>query len=564
MFKYTIFISSFLLLQIPSMAMPQADGTSSDEASKPETTDNTAAKPTVEEEIARLKARVAELEKKGCDSTGGDPCKQPPEPAKPDTQTPENAQAPAVGVVPEALTEPPPAPTPDTVTPFAFADFTWLNGSPRTHAPIFDTKFFTPEIRFDSLFIEDFNQPKDHSMGGSTEYFRNGEFQVEQFSVGGDFHWKNVRGRVLYMTGLFAVTTPRNDASPGVGQWNVVGAYQYFSEANGGYHFDVNHGLNIDAGIFVSYIGLFSYYNFDNWTYQPSYVSSNTPWYFNGFRVQWFPTNKLKIEPWIINGWQTYNKTNGHLGLGGQILWMPKGWLKLVFNNYGNGEDTLNVPGRSRIHTDNSIEIRYYNQPDNPGISGMAFSLTGDLGCEYGAGVVCMHQRPFDPVTRKGGFKQTFAGWMLYNRVWLGRNQHAITLGGGRMNNPGRYLTLLPPINGATAVTGSPYFPESPGFQAHMYDGSLNYQWMPRENFTWWIEGVYRHSDIPYWTGRGGITPPGGNNGVPTQFACNSGAPSGATDLATAIANCSSVGGVFFPDLRRGQATIATGILIKF
>lgn len=52
------------------------------------------------------------------------------------------------------------------------------------------------------------------------------------------------------------------------------------------------------------YIGLFSYYNFDNWAYQPSYVSSNTPWFFNGLRVQIFPTAHLKIEPWFINGWQ--------------------------------------------------------------------------------------------------------------------------------------------------------------------------------------------------------------------------------------------------------------------
>jgi len=34
---------------------------------------------------------------------------------------------------------------------------------------------------------------------------------------------------------------------------------------------------------------------FDNWAYQPSYVSS-TPWFFNGLRIQWFPTDKLKIE----------------------------------------------------------------------------------------------------------------------------------------------------------------------------------------------------------------------------------------------------------------------------
>ena len=85
---------------------------------------------------------------------------------------------------------------------------------------------------------------------------------------------------------------------------------EYFSEANAGYHFDVNHGLNVDMGIFVSYIGLFSYYNFDNWTYQPSFVSSNTPWFFNGLRVQWWPTQTLKIEPWLINGWQSYAKFN--------------------------------------------------------------------------------------------------------------------------------------------------------------------------------------------------------------------------------------------------------------
>jgi hypothetical protein len=60
----------------------------------------------------------------------------------------------------------------------------------------------------------------------------------------------------------------------------------HVSEAYGGYHFDVLNGINFDAGIFMSYVGLFSYYQFDNWAYQPSYVSSNTPWFFNGVRIQ--------------------------------------------------------------------------------------------------------------------------------------------------------------------------------------------------------------------------------------------------------------------------------------
>jgi hypothetical protein len=480
----------------------------------------------------------------------------PPQAGKGPTPPPATPVAPPNHVLPEALEAPDSTPGVDNFTPFAYADFTWLNGTSRNKDAVLDTKFFTPEVRFDTHFMEDFNQPRDHSMGGATESFRSGEIQVEQASVGGDFHWQNVRGRILFMQGLFATTTPRNDGSAGVGQWDVRGAYKYVSEAYGGYHFNVNHGLNVDAGIFVSYIGLFSYYNFDNWTYQPSFVSSNTPWFFNGLRIQWFPTNKLKIEPWIINGWQSYNKFNGHRGLGGQILYRPKEWLSLVFNNYGNGTDTLGNPGRSRLHTDDSIEIRYYNKPESTGISKKAFSFTADAGCEYGGGVTCHGG--------KGGPKQAFLGWMLYDRTWFGKDKYALTFGGGMMNNPGRYLTLLPPINGADAISGSPYFTANPGDKAHMWDASANFQWMPRQYITWWLEAVYRHSDVPYWTGRGGITPPGGNTGAPSQYVCSSGSSAGTTDLNTAYANCGGPGTVWFPDLRRGQATLSIGVMVKF
>ena len=116
--------------------------------------------------------------------------------------------------------------------------------------------------------------------------------------------------------GMYSADHPRNDASPARGQWDLADAYRYVSEAYGGYHFNVLHGINVDAGIFMSYVGLFSYYNFDNWAYQPSYVSSNTPWFFNGVRVQIFPTEHLKIEPWFVNGWQSYGRFNNRPGFG--------------------------------------------------------------------------------------------------------------------------------------------------------------------------------------------------------------------------------------------------------
>ncbi len=470
---------------------------------------------------------------------------------------------------------------PKPAEPFAYADWTWLNGTARNKDVVWDSPFFTPEVRFDTHFVESFNHPRDDSMGGSSEIFRSNEVQVEQISFGGDFHWQNVRGRVLTMNGMFAITTPRNDSSPGRGQWDLRGAYKYVSEAYGGYHWDVNHGLNLDAGIFVSYIGLFSYYNFDNWAYQPSYVSSNTPWFFNGIRIQWFPTDKLKIEPWIINGWQSYGRIGSKPGLGGQILYRPKPWLSLVFNNYGMGEDTLGNGngqfGRSRIHTDDSIEVKYYDRPQKF-LDKMAFSVTGDLGCEYGGSptpsVGAQGQTVINTVNchhnTATSRKQSFAGWMAYNRWWFKKDLYAITFGGGAMSNPGRYLTLLPPINGADAITGSPYFTQNPGDPFKAWDGSLTFDWMPRQYITFRTEYGYRHANVPYWTGRGGITP--GDNVTPSTIP-NPGAGSlvGSTTFVpgpflSATPGFTCVAGTtgFCPDLRKDEPSMRFAIMVKF
>jgi hypothetical protein len=448
---------------------------------------------------------------------------------------------------------------PAKIAPFSDADWTWLNGNPRTKNIYWDSKFFTPEIRADVTYTYDFNHPADHSMGGSSEIFRSQEVQVEQLGVGGDFHYDNVRARLMTQFGMYSETTPRNDASPGNGQWDLDTAYRYVSEAYGGYHFDVLHGINVDAGIFMSYIGLFSYYNFDNWAYQPSYVSSNTPWFFNGVRVQIFPTAHLKIEPWFINGWQSYGSANHRPGLGGQIKWTPKPWMNIISNNYGLGHDDLFVPNRARMHTDNSLEVKYYDSALRT-LDKLAFSLTGDMGCEFGGGVSCHGDT-------KGGPKQSFLGYMFYNRFWFKKDLYGLTVGGGEINNPGRYLVLLPPINGETAIsaaTNSPYFTENPGDPFKAWDSSITFDWMPKQYITFRWEFTHRHANVDYWSGPGGITPPGGNNGYPQYYACGNGSSSGQTVLSAAVASCGGPSSVWSPDLRKNENLIDLDILVKF
>jgi len=440
-----------------------------------------------------------------------------------------------------ALPQTAPPAKPAKAEPFAFADWTWLNGNSRVKEPPFDTKFFTPEVQADVDYIVDFNHPSDDSIGGSSEVFRAYEVQLTQLGVGGDFHFDNVRGRLMTQFGMYAFTTPRNDASPARGQWSLDTAYRYISEAYGGYHFNALHGINVDAGIFMSYIGLFSYYNADNWAYQPSYVSSNTPWFFNGVRVQIFPSEHLKIEPWFINGWQSYGRFNNRPGIGGQILWRPNGKFEVLGNQYMLGADTLGNPGRIRYHTDDSIEYKFYENPSTF-VSKAAFSLTGDMGCEHGGGVSCAGnstqiiagQRVLAP-------KQDFLGFMIYNRLWFHRDLYGFTVGGGKINNPGRYLVLLPPINGATAATGTPYFTENPGDPYKAWDASVTFDYMPSQYITFRTEFDHRAANVPYFTGRGGITPAGGNTGSPSSLVSG-----------------------FTPDLRRDENRLDLAILVKF
>jgi hypothetical protein len=533
--------------------------TTSESPARPAVSPNPAVPADVASELAALKARIEQLELQLKGNAA------PEQPSTAMVRALAKESNPALAVAPAEPVQPQDQSTsavpaanpekPEPTVPFAYADWTWLNGNARNKDAVWDSKFFTPEIRFDTHFVSSFNHPKDDTIGGSSEIFRSNEVQLEQISFGGDFHWQNVRGRVLTMGGMFGVTTPRNDASPGRGQWDLRGAYKYFSEAYGGYHFDVNHGLNLDAGIFVSYIGLFSYYNFDNWAYQPSYVSSNTPWFFNGVRVQWFPTDKLKIEPWFINGWQSYGRFGTKPGLGGQILYRPKPWLGLVFNNYGMGEDTLGLIGRSRIHTDDSIEVKYYDKPTKT-LDKMAFSFTADAGCEYGGGVACFGNKK--SAGQIVAYKQNFLGWMAYNRFWFKKDLFGLTIGGGQMNNPGRYLMLLPPINGADAISGSPYLPASPGTAFKAWDTSVTFDYMPKQYITFRWEYGYRHANVPYFTGRGGITPPGGNNGFPAQFVCMDNTPDPTGE------GCGSHGGLWTPDLRKDEGTLRLAIMVKF
>jgi hypothetical protein len=456
-------------------------------------------------------------------ATAAPPSTPPPMPP-PAAAPPETPAAPAAPFAPAAPAAPAVPPPQDPMTlaqtespPFSM-DFGWINGTSRQKKPVVDTPFFTGEFLVDTNYTSSAHNPIDHTVIGSTSIARSNEVSLAFLGLGGDFHIAHTRMRIMTQFGYRSVEIPRNDFSTFHGQFDLQNTLRYISEWNGGYHWDVLHGVNVDAGIFMSYVGLFSYTAYENWMYVPSYTSDNTPWFFNGIRTQIFPTDTLKIEPWIINGWQSYAKFNEMPGMGGQVMFRPVEWISANSNDYF-GFDTQDNPGLYRWHTDNSFNIRYFNNP-KWFVSRMASSFTSDVGGEHGDGVVFHGNGHEGHCTNATPCSAAFVSAMTYLRAWFG-DEFAVTAGGGYMSNPSRYLILTPtgnaqPLPQPESTAQVAYVPPTNPFDVsfgtdiRMWDYEIGFQYMPSDYFTLDVEYNHRGSSVPFFNGHGGDTSPDG------------------------------------------------------
>ena len=230
--------------------------------------------------------------------------------------------------------------------PFAFADFTWLTGNPRTKDLPLDSKVVHRRVPRRTRTSPTASTTR-RTTPSSARARSSGPASCRSRSSASaaTSTYDNVRGRLMTQFGMYSQTTPRNDAEPGARP--VEPRRRLPLHLRGLRRLPLGRACTASTSRPASSCrtsGLWSYYQFDNWTYQPSYVSSNTPWFFNGVRVQIFPSDRLKIEPWIVNGWQSYGRFNKAPGVGGQVLWRPNGSVSITTNHYW-GTDTLGNPG---------------------------------------------------------------------------------------------------------------------------------------------------------------------------------------------------------------------------
>ena len=408
--------------------------------------------------------------------------------------TPATPATPAPSVAPTEA--PPDEPASE---PFAWADFSWQNGNSRQKD--FPLKplggAVTLSLYLDFNYAYSNNHPRDNTLTSTASIPRVNEIGINLVSFGFDWNYKHVIGRVSFQYGNELTVIQDLDGTAARGRDLSIANLRYIREAVAGYHFDTAHGLNLEGGIFMSYIGLESYLLAENWNYSRSLICEHTPFYFQGIRAQYFPTDRIKIEPWLMNGWQSYGKWNYAPSGGVALRWSPKESLATMANFY-LGTDTQGEPDRVRFHHDDSIVLRYYNAPKAAFLSKAAFSLNNHFGFEDGG------------ANLPGPAHAHVIGSSVVHRTWFAEDKLAFALRGEVFSNPSRYLTQYPP----------PGFQTGPGLKALQFWAITGtFDVMPNDFFTLRFEGSYRAANVPYFAGPGGTTSPTGFQPIPTIFA---------------------------------------------
>ena len=264
--------------------------------------------------------------------------------------------------------------------------------------------------------------------------------------------------------------------------------------------------------------GLFSYDNFENWMYLPSFTSDNTPWFFNGMRLQSLHERQAQDRAVAHQRLADYGKFNEMPGFGAQISGVrPSGSPFSRTTTWG--WDAQDIPGLSRWHSDNSVQFSYYHNPKGF-VSRVAGSYTFDIGGEFGDGVA------FGGRSQEGHCSVPSLCGALHQRNDVPPGVVRRQLRHYRRRGLHVESEPLPGVGADRQCVGHPPAREHPGHPVHpaderlrheprhafpnAWDYEFGFQYMPIEQFTFDMEFNHRQADTPYFSGHGGVTSPDG------------------------------------------------------
>lgn len=366
---------------------------------------------------------------------------------------------------------------------FGEFDFSWTNGGNSQPSSLLVSGPVTFSLYVDAYYAYQLHRPIDHTIFPTTTAPRHDEVSLNLAHLGVDVTGLDGPiGRLYIQYGSTVETIAGQDTTTTRGFYLTNRLLQNVQQAAVGWHWHALHGINAEAGIFPSYVGLESYLPEENWAYTHAFMSDFTPYYFFGLRGQFMLTRRQKIELWVVNGWQTFGEWHEARAGGYLWNWRPREWLSLVNSVYA-GREAQGDPDSLRLYTDNNLQVRYYHADSVP--RSLAISVVADVGHEHRGnapsgwmgGVQLAHRIEWD------------AHWKTSVRVDFFEDEtQAIS-------------TKFP--------VGSPYTLPTTG-KLVVGGGSITMDYWPSPWFLTRLEYSHREANQPYFSGHGGITGPGG------------------------------------------------------
>jgi hypothetical protein len=382
------------------------------------------------------------------------------------------------------------AETPRDVSEPPFAgDFTWMNGSNYQPEPLLKLGPLVGTLYVDTYFLWSGAQPSDHTAFPSSAAPRHNEAGLNLASIGFELQPNAIDtpqgspiGQFSMQYGSDTETVAGADPTFSRGFFLSKSGFLPIRTASAGWHFHAWHGINVEAGILPSYVGMESYLTQENWNYLHSFVGDFVPFYMSGARATAYPTDKLKLELWAVNGWQSFGQWH-EAGAGGYLVsWRPSDRFSITNDGYA-GQDAPKDDKSFRLYSDTSAQLQYFRRSSGP-VRSLAVSFIGDFGYEYLSNGVPHGWRTGYALAHRIGFARNFF-FALRGDIFWDEGQVLVPVPPGPVNRPDTTTTFL----GGGITTTLDYRP-SP--------------WLVVR-----LEYMHREANIPLFSGPDGVSAPG-------------------------------------------------------
>ena len=195
-------------------------------------------------------------------------------------------------------------------------------------------------------------------------------------------------------------------------------------------------------------------------------------------------TQRMKLELWVVNGWQTFGQWHEARAGGYLWNWRPREWISLVNSLYA-GRESQTDPRSLRVYSDNNLQIRYYKGNEGCIPRSLAVSIVADLGHEH---------RSNAPSGYMGGVS-------LAHRIeWSERWKTGIRI--DLAYDQTQAISTKFPVGSAYALPGAGKLVAG--------GASATLDYWPSPWLLTRLEYAHREANQPFFSGHGGITGPDG------------------------------------------------------